>query len=62
MKVTVGDKNTDLQITKFNSNSQPYYFIVDANGNKLIEPVGYTSVENFTKFLEDGKKKFEELK
>jgi thiol:disulfide interchange protein len=62
MKVTVGDKNADLQIVKFNSNSQPYYFIVDANGNKLIEPVGYTSVENFTKFLEEGKKKFESLK
>lgn len=62
MKVSVGDKNADLQIVKFNSNSQPFYFIVDTNGNKLVEPVGYTSVEEFIKFLETGKKKFEELK
>lgn len=58
IKVTVGEKNTDLQITKFNSNAQPYYFIVDAEGKQLINPVGYTSVEEFVKFLEEGKTKF----
>ena len=48
--VTVGDKNEDLQASKFNSNSQPFYFYVDENGNKLIEG-GYSYNPDVQKFI-----------
>ena len=54
---TVGQKNTDLQVVKFGSNSQPFYFFVDENGNKLIEG-GYSydpDVDKFVKHLDQVK-------
>ncbi len=51
---SVGQKNTDLQVTKFGSNSQPFYFYVDESGNKLIEG-GYSydpDVDKFVKHLD----------
>ncbi len=36
----VGEKNVDIQITKYNSNTQPYYFFIDADENLLV-PKGY---------------------
>lgn len=47
---TVGQKNTDLQVVKFGSNSQPFYFYVDENGNKLIEG-GYSYDPDVDKFV-----------
>jgi thiol:disulfide interchange protein DsbD len=57
VKSTVGDKNMDLEITRFNNNAQPYYAVVDVNGNTIVNPIGYSSVEDFVKFLDEGKKK-----
>jgi thiol:disulfide interchange protein DsbD len=55
-KVTdLGDKNADLQISKYNANSQPFYFFLDANENRL-EPEGYgydSNVEKFKNMLDD---------
>lgn len=34
---TLGDQNVDLQVSKFNSNTQPYYFFVDENGVLLAD-------------------------
>jgi len=48
--VTVGDKNEELQAAKYNSNSQPYYFYVDENGNKLAED-GYSYDPDVQKFI-----------
>lgn len=51
---TLGDKNADLQVTKYNANTQPYYFFLDANENRL-EPEGYgynSSVPKFIKLLD----------
>lgn len=48
---TVGDKNEDIQAAKFNSNSQPYYFFVDEDGNKLVEE-GYSYDPNIQKFVD----------
>ena len=51
---TLGDKNADLQVTKYNANTQPYYFFLDANENRL-EPEGYgydPSVSKFIKLLD----------
>jgi thiol:disulfide interchange protein len=58
LKTTVGGKNMDLEITKFNNNAQPYYAVVDSKGNTLIEPIGYSSEEEFVNFLDKGKSKF----
>jgi thiol:disulfide interchange protein len=48
--VTIGDFNEHLQASKFNSNSQPFYFYVDENGKKLIEG-GYSYDPNASKFI-----------
>lgn len=57
-KVTIGDKNADLQITKFNNNAQPFYCIITPEGELLNKPVGYSSTEDFVQFLEAGLAKF----
>ena len=52
---TLGDKNADFQITKYNANTQPYYFFLDANENRL-EPEGYgydSDVEKFKNMLDE---------
>ncbi|MGZ9676202.1 protein-disulfide reductase DsbD family protein [Flavobacterium sp. GNP001] len=42
--VTVGNKWSDFQITKFKSNAQPYYIILDYEGNSLSKkPESYNS-------------------
>jgi thiol:disulfide interchange protein len=48
---TLGDKNSHLQASKFGSNSQPLYFFVDENGNKLAEE-GYPYDPNTDKFVQ----------
>lgn len=48
--VTVGDKNEELQASKFNSNSQPYYFYVDEDGNTLANE-GYAYDPDAQKFI-----------
>jgi len=58
--VTVGDKNEDLQASRFNSNSQPFYFFIDEEGNKLAEE-GYSydpDVQKFVNHLEKVKAKY----
>ncbi len=58
LKTTVGDKNMDLEITKYNNNAQPYYVIIHPNGEKILEPLGYSSEADFIKFLDKGKAAF----
>lgn len=59
MKKTLGKKNLDLQITKFNTNTLPYYVIADHNGNPLTNPIGYEpDIRKFIDFLDEGLKKF----
>jgi len=48
---TLGNKNADLQASKFGSNSQPFYFFVDENGNKLVEE-GYSYDPDVQKFVD----------
>jgi thiol:disulfide interchange protein DsbD len=58
VKNTLGKKNQDLQITRFNSNALPLYAIVDGNGNNLTETY-YTydpDVEKFIAWLQEGLK------
>jgi thiol:disulfide interchange protein len=59
-KKTIGKQNADLQITKYNANAQPYYVLIDANENTLVEPKAYDlNVPNFIAFLDAGKAAFQ---
>lgn len=52
---TIGKKNSDFQASKFNSNSQPLYVIVDPEGNVLIQPTGADyDVNSYAAFLQSG--------
>jgi thiol:disulfide interchange protein DsbD len=60
IKKTIGAKNADIQISKFNNNAQPYYCLLDNEGNLLIEPKAYDlNPDNFVKFLDTGKARFQ---
>ncbi|WP_346238477.1 protein-disulfide reductase DsbD family protein [Niabella insulamsoli] len=47
---TLGQKNTDIQVSQFGTSSQPNYFFVDGHGNRLIEE-GYGYDPDVKKFL-----------
>lgn len=47
---TVGDKWSYLQRHKFHANSQPYYIILDNNGNPLMGSKGYDPAESIDLF------------
>ncbi|NDV17771.1 thioredoxin fold domain-containing protein, partial [Muricauda sp. TY007] len=57
---TIGNKWSDFQIREYRANAQPYYVLVDHEGEKLNEPVGYTpDVEAYGSWLELGLENFE---
>ncbi len=52
---TTGNKWSDFQASKYNTNSQPYYVLLDNSGNILAQPRGYTpDIQAYTGFLEEG--------
>ena len=60
-KKTIGKKNADFQITRFNNNAQPFYCILDTEGNLLIQPKAYDlNIASFVQFLDSAKAKFAE--
>ncbi len=59
VKKTIGKQNADLQIRRFNNNAQPYYVLLNEQGELLAEPKAYDlNVSNFVDFLELGKQRF----
>ncbi|HEV2478395.1 MAG TPA: thioredoxin family protein [Puia sp.] len=58
---TLGDRNADLQVSRFGADTQPYYFFVDGNEHKLAdEGYGYNPdvaqfVAHLRKVIERGK-------
>ena len=48
---TVGDKWSHMQRVQYQSNAQPYYVQLDADGNKIVE-TSYAYDEDIEKFLE----------
>jgi thiol:disulfide interchange protein DsbD len=49
---TIGNKWSDYQASKFNSNSQPYYVLLDPEENLLITPQGAEyDVDKFAEYL-----------
>jgi thiol:disulfide interchange protein DsbD len=60
VKKTVGKKYADFQISRFNTNAQPYYVLLDTNGEMLASPRAYDlDIDEFIDFLERGLKEFE---
>ncbi len=53
--ITIGNKWTDLQITRYKSNSQPLYVILNNDGEDKSKPIAYTTdILEYKKWLEDG--------
>ena len=57
--VTIGNKWSDFIITRYKTNSQPYYVLTDLNENNLNKAVGYTpNIQEYKAWLLDGISKF----
>jgi len=60
---TVGDKWGFLQRHKFGANAQPFYVLLDTDGNPLAKSYEFNeSIKGFTLFLESGLDEFEKRK
>jgi len=60
---TIGNKWSYLQTSYFETNSQPYYALITADGELLNKPVGYTpEASNYADFLRCGMDAFEKNK
>ncbi|HEX9979066.1 MAG TPA: cytochrome c biogenesis protein CcdA [Flavobacterium sp.] len=57
--VTIGNKWTDFIITRYKTNTQPYYVLSSLDGNNLIAPISYTpDAEEYENWLKTGIKNF----
>ncbi|MES2410477.1 MAG: cytochrome c biogenesis protein CcdA [Bacteroidota bacterium] len=56
---TIGDKWTEFIITKYKTNTQPFYVLIDLNEEKLNTPISYTpKINDYLAWLKDGLSKF----
>lgn len=51
---TIGGKMLDYEISKYNSNAQPFYVIVNEKGESLVQPQGASDIETFKAYLASG--------
>jgi thiol:disulfide interchange protein len=51
---TLGGKWIDLEISKYNSNAQPYYVMINEDGQTLVPPQGASNVNDYIKYLDSG--------
>ncbi len=59
IKKDIGAINSDLQAKMFNSNSQPFYVVVDTSGKLLVKPKAFDmNIENYLQFLDNAQKAF----
>jgi hypothetical protein len=59
VKNTIGSRNLDYQMSKFNTNTQPFYALVDSEQVLLNNPRGYNlNIEAFIEFLDAGIENF----
>ena len=57
---TVGNQWSDFSIKYYAVNAQPYYVLLDQEGNSLVPPRGYTpEVEVYKQWLRDGVEAYE---
>jgi thiol:disulfide interchange protein DsbD len=60
VKKTIGKIYADLQISRYNVNSQPYYVLLDTSGNLLALPRAYNlDVDEFIKWMDGGLENFQ---
>lgn len=60
---TIGKKWSDLQATKYNSNSQPFYVLLDNSGKILVSPSGANyNADQFAAFLKSGVEAYKKAK
>jgi len=58
---TIGNRWSDFQAAKFGTNSQPYYVFLNHSDEQLHESAAYDpDIDLFVKWLDDGKKAFQE--
>ncbi len=51
----LGKKNSEIQTSKFGTNSQPYYVILNGEGTLLVSPRAYDlNIDAFNQFLDAG--------
>jgi len=63
VKKSIGKKNADFQVSRFNMNAQPFYVLLDNTGELLVTPRSYDlDVSSFVKFLKTGIKVYKERK
>ncbi|WNM18444.1 protein-disulfide reductase DsbD family protein [Flavobacterium capsici] len=56
---TIGNKWTDFIITRYKTNTQPYYVLTDLNEKSLNTPISYTpNIDEYLAWLKDGIGKF----
>lgn len=56
----IGQKWSEFQILKYEANAQPFYVLMDHNGENLIEPIGYTpDADEYYAWLQKGIDAFE---
>lgn len=56
---TIGDKWTEFIITKYQTNTQPFYVLIDLNEQRLNAPISYTpNIEDYLGWLKYGISKF----
>jgi thiol:disulfide interchange protein len=52
---TLGGKWLDKEISKYNSNAQPYYVIINEDGQTLVPPQGAIfNIDDYIKYLDSG--------
>ena len=57
--ISIGNKWTDFIITRYKTNTQPYYVLTDLKEQKLNEPISYTpNIEEYLAWLKEGISKF----
>lgn len=60
---TVGNRWSEFQIKNYQSNTQPYYILIDHNEKQLVESASYDpDVEKFVDWLDRGVGKFNKTK
>lgn len=56
---TIGNKWSDFIITRYKTNTQPYYVLTDLNEKNLNYAIGYTpNIDEYLAWLKDGVSKF----
>lgn len=59
VKKSIGKQNADYQIVDFNNNAQPYYCLLNSEGELLVQPKAYDlNIDNFLEFLDSGLEKY----